>query len=118
VIVRWSQAQPARLPQYLTPLTGGALQGDPALAAAADVLTELSPKLAAQVATLGVVQALTGPGVTPADAYQVLLTLRDHKTVLWGGTDNAAVKNRELTVLMRGHGRYFDVSAPGTVVTR
>ena len=118
VIVRWSRAQPARLPQYLTPLTGGELQGDPALAAAAAVLTELSPKLSAQVTTLGVVQALAGPGVTPADAYQVLLTLRDHKTVLWGGTDQAAVKNRELTILMRGHGRYFDVSAPGTVVTR
>jgi cell division protein FtsQ len=118
VIVRWSPAQPARLPQYLTPLTGEALQGDPALAAAAAVLTELSPKLSAQVATLGVVQALTGPGITPAEAYQVLLTLRDHKTVLWGGTDHAAVKNRELTIVMRGQGRYFDVSAPGTVVTR
>jgi cell division septal protein FtsQ len=118
VIVRWSQAQPARLPQYLTPLTGGELQGDPALAAAAAVLTELSPKLSAQVATLGVVQALSGPGVTPTQAYQVLITLRDHKTVLWGGTDHAAVKNRELTIVMRGQGRYFDVSAPGTVVTR
>ncbi|HEY7265043.1 MAG TPA: FtsQ-type POTRA domain-containing protein [Trebonia sp.] len=118
VIVRWSPKQPARLPQYLTPLTGGELQGDPALAAAAAVLTELSPKLSAQVTTLGVVQALTGPGVTPAEAYQVLLTLRDHKTVLWGGTDHASVKNRELTILVRSHGRYFDVSAPGTVVTR
>lgn len=118
VIVRWSAAQPARMPQYLTPLAGGALRGDPALAAAATVLTELSPALSRQVATVGVVQALTGPGITAADAYQVLLSLRDHKTVLWGGTDHAAVKNRELTILMRGPGRHFDVSAPGTAVTR
>lgn len=118
VIVRWSAAQPAGMPLYLTPLTGGGLRGDPALAAAATVLAELSPALAGQVADVGVVQALSGPGVTAADAYQVLLSLRDHKTVLWGGTDSAAVKNRELAVLMRGPGHYFDVSAPGTVVTK
>jgi cell division protein FtsQ len=118
VIVRWSPTEPAGLPMYLTPLTGGGLRGDPGLATAAAVLAELSPALSAQVANVGVAQVLSGPGVTAGEAYQVLLGLRDHKSVLWGGTDNAAQKNRELAVLMRGSATYFDVSAPGTVVTK
>jgi cell division protein FtsQ len=48
----------------------------------------------------------------------VTLRLHDGKTVVWGGTDRAAVKARELAILMRDRARYFDVSAPGTVVTR
>lgn len=118
VIVRWSKTKPARMPVYLTPLPGSQLRGDPGLATAAAVLAELSPALSAQVADVGVVQALSGPGVTAAEAYQVLLTLKDHKTVLWGGTDRAAAKNRELAILMRGSATYFDVSAPGTAVTK
>lgn len=118
VIVRWSATEPAGMPLYLTPLTGSGLRGDPGLATAAAVLTELSPALSAQVANVGVAQVLSGPGVTAGEAYQVLLGLRDHKSVLWGGTDNAAQKNRELAVLMRGSATYFDVSAPGTVVTK
>lgn len=118
VIVRWSAARPAGLPLYLTSLTGSALRGDPGLGTAAAVLTELAPSISAQVADVGVTQVLAGPGVTAREAYQVLLGLRDHKTILWGGTDDAAQKNRELAVLMRGSATYFDVSAPGTVVTR
>jgi cell division protein FtsQ len=118
VIVRWSATEPAGLPLYLTPLTGSALRGDPGLATAAAVLTELSPALSAQVANVGVAHVLSGPGVTAGEAYQVLLGLRDHKSVLWGGTGNAAQKNRELAVLVRGSATYFDVSAPGTVVTK
>ena len=51
-------------------------------------------------------------------ANQVLLGLRDGKTVLWGGTDDAAQKNRELAVLLGGAAHYIDVSAPGTGVTK
>lgn len=118
VIVRWSPTKPARLPLYLTSLTGSELRGDPGLAMAAAVFAELSPALSAQVANVGVVQVLSGPGVTAGEAYQVLLGLRDQRTVLWGGTDDAAQKNRELAVLMRGSATYFDVSAPATVVTK
>ena len=35
--------------------------------------------------------------------------------MLWGDTSRAAVKARELAVLMRAHLRYYDVSAPGSV---
>jgi cell division protein FtsQ len=118
VIVRWSASDPAGLPLYLTSAGGSALHGDPALATAAAVLGELSPALSGQVADVGVEQVAAGPGVTASEAYQVLLGLRDHKTVVWGGTDSAAQKNRELAILMHGSATYLDVSAPGTVVTR
>jgi cell division protein FtsQ len=118
VIVRWSATKPAGLPLYLTSVAGSALHGDPALTTVAAVLAELSPALSRQVADVGVEQVATGPGVTASEAYQVLLGLRDHKTVLWGGTGLAAQKNRELAILMRGSATYLDVSAPGTVVTR
>ena len=39
-------------------------------------------------------------------------------TVLWGGTDRAAAKTRELAVLMRSRLSYYDVSAPGSVLAR
>ena len=57
------------------------------------------------------------PGDAAADD-QVTLYLRDHKTVVWGGTDGAAQKTKELAILMRAPDQYFDVSAPGTAVTR
>ena len=108
VLVVWSRAKPARLPLYQTTVDGGALRGNPGLATAAAVLAELSPALSKQVAEVG----------APGTANQVLLGLRDGKTVLWGGTDYAAQKNRELAVLLRGAAHYIDVSAPGTVVTK
>jgi cell division protein FtsQ len=118
VIVRWSTTDPAGLPVYMTSVAGDALHGDPALATVAAVLAELSPSLSGQVADVGVEQVAAGPGVTASEAYQVLLGLRDHKSVLWGGTDSAAQKNRELAILMQGSATYVDVSSPGTVVTR
>jgi cell division protein FtsQ len=108
VLVVWSRTKPARVPLYQTSVDGGALRGNPGLATAAAVLAELSPALSKQVAEVG----------APDTANQVLLGLRDGKTVLWGGTDYAAQKNRELAVLLGGAAHYIDVSAPGTVVTK
>jgi len=118
VLVVWSRTQPARMPRYLTSADGGALRGNPGLAAAAAVLAELSPALSKQVAEVSASQVQAGSGGPPGDADQVLLGLRDGTTVLWGGTDNAAQKNRELAVLLSGGAHYIDVSAPGSVVTR
>jgi cell division protein FtsQ len=118
VIVRWSATDPAGLPLYETSVAGDALHGDPALATVATVLAELSPALSGQVADVEVDQVAAGPGVTASEAYQVMLGLRDHKTIVWGGTDSAAQKNRELAILIHGSATYLDVSAPGTVVTR
>ncbi len=38
--------------------------------------------------------------------------------MIWGGTDRAGAKAQELTVLMRAHMRYYDVSAQGSVTAR
>ena len=108
VLVVWSRTNPARLPLYQTSAGGGALRGNPGLATAAAVLAELSPALSKQVAEVG----------AAGTANQVLLGLRDGKTVLWGGTGDAAQKNRELAVLLHGAAHYIDVSATGTVVTK
>jgi cell division protein FtsQ len=117
VLVVWSRKQPAGLPRYLTSVNGGALRGDPDLTTAAAVLAELSPALSKRVAEVSASPAQAGPG-TPGEAYQVLLGLRGGKTVLWGGTDDAAQKNRELAAALSGGAHYIDVSAPGTVVTK
>lgn len=111
VIVQWARARPATLPLLATSLPGSALPGNPDVTTAARVLAELQPWLARQVAQVSVAALPTGP-------RQVTLGLRDGKTVVWGGTDNAAQKNRELAVLLTGQARAVDVSAPGTAVTR
>jgi cell division protein FtsQ len=114
VIVRWSTSRAAGLPLYLTSLPGSALRGDPSLAAAAAVLAELPSWLSRQVAEV----SAAGPAAASRGDPQVTLYLLDRKTVLWGGTDRASQKDRELAILMRDPARYFDVSAPGTVVTK
>ncbi len=120
VIVRWTKSAPAGLPLFLTSLPGGALRGDPALAQASAVLAELPSWLAKSVAELAVTGTAGGSGGSGGSGAQdqVTLYLRDATTVVWGGTDRAGEKARELAVLMRGTASYYDVSAPGTVVTR
>jgi cell division protein FtsQ len=116
VIVRWASARPAALPLFLTTLPGGSLRGDPGLAQTSAVLAELPSWLSRSVSEVTV--AVTGAGTGPDTQARVTLYLRDHKTVVWGGTDRAAQKGRELAILMRDPAGYFDVSAPGTAVTR
>jgi cell division protein FtsQ len=111
VIVRWASVKPAAMPLYLATVPGGALRGDPGLTTAAAVLGELPSWLRPAVVSV----AATEPA---GNASQVTLRLRDGKMVLWGGTDRAAEKGRELAILIRDPARYYDVSAPGTVVTR
>jgi cell division protein FtsQ len=118
VIVRWAKTKPAALPVFLTALTGGQLRGDPGVAATAAVLRELRPWLASSVAKVGVAQELTGVGTQVRESEVVTLYLRDHRTVRWGGTDRAALKNREVAILLRQPARYIDVSAPGVAVTK
>ena len=105
VIVRWSRAKPASMPLLQTSLSGSALRGDAGLATAAAVINELPSWLSRSVASV----TATGP---------VTLRLRDGKTVVWGSTDRAAEKDHELAILIGDSASYYDVSAPGTVVTR
>jgi cell division protein FtsQ len=106
VIIRYAATRPAAMPVLQTTVPGAELRGNPGVATVAEVLTGLPPWLSRQVSSV----AVNGPTVT--------LYLTGSRTVIWGGPDRAEVKAHELAILMRDPARYFDVSAPGTVVTR
>jgi cell division protein FtsQ len=117
VIVRLATARPRGLPLFVTTLPGSALRGDPGVAAAAAVLTELTPALARTVTAVSVAQVLNEGGPAAA-AEQVTLSLAGRRTVVWGDPGNGAAKDREIEILLRGTVNYLDVSASGTVVAR
>ena len=99
--------RPAGLPLYPTVAPDGALRGNPDLAAAAAVLSELPAPVRRSVIS-----------VTAPAPDQVTLRLAGGISVLWGDTGGAGVKARELTVLMRSHLHYYDVSGTGSVTAR
>lgn len=105
VIVRWSEAKPAALPLLQASVPGGELRGNAGVTTATAVLAELPRWLSRSVSSV-------------TASVPVTLRLGDGKTVVWGGTDRASVKARELAILMRNPARYVDVSAPGTAITR
>ena len=107
VVVRWAASRPADLPLYPTTAPVGTLRGDPDLAAATAVLGELPATMRHSVASV------TAPGPD-----QVTLRLAGGITVLWGGTGRAGAKARELTVLMRAHMHFYDVSGQGSVTVK
>lgn len=103
-----------RRPAGLPLLTAGppgqppaVLRGNPAVGAAATVLAELPPRIGRQV------RAVTAPS-----ASDVSVRLAAGTVIVWGDTGQARLKARELTVLMRTHARLYDVSGPGTAVTK
>jgi len=104
VVLKRVTRRPADLPLYPTVAPEGALRGNPDLAAAAAVLGDLP------AAVRHLVRSVSVP-----EPDQVTLHLAGGTTVLWGDTGRAAVKARELTVLMRAHLRYCDVSGLGSV---
>ncbi len=75
--------------------------------AVAAVAGSLPAPLAAKVASIS---APTTESIT--------LALRDGRTVLWGGTDRGEEKARVLQALLGQPGDYFDISDPGTVISR
>jgi cell division protein FtsQ len=107
VLVRWAASRPASLPLYLTPTPVTSLPGDPGVSAAATVLAALPARLRSSVAS-----------VTAPSPDQVTLKLAGGATVIWGGPGDAAVKARELAVLMKTHAGYYDLSSPATAVTK
>jgi cell division protein FtsQ len=102
--------RPAGLPALTVGAPGqqpGTLRGNPAVAAAATVLTELPPRVGRQV------RAVTAP-----TASDVSVRLTAGTVIVWGDTGQARLKARELSILMRTHARLYDVSGPGTAVTK
>jgi cell division protein FtsQ len=85
----------------------GALRGSPDVRAAAIVLRELPPSIARQVRA-----------VRAATPSEVSLRLADGVVIVWGGPARWAQKARELALLIRTHARVYDVSGPGTAVTK
>jgi cell division protein FtsQ len=104
VVVRRSASHAASLP--LLRDVPGRLRGNPSVRAAASVLRELPASVRSQVISV------SAPG-----AGAITLRLRGQVTVRWGGTGWAAMKARELRVLLRTHARYYDISSPGEAVT-
>jgi cell division protein FtsQ len=107
VLVLWAASRPASLPLYLTPTPVTSLPGDPGVAAAAAVLAGLPVPLRSSVSS-----------VTAPNPDQVTLKLAGGTTVVWGGPGDAAVKARELAVLLKTHASYYDLSSPVTAVTK
>ena len=111
VTVRQSVTRPPALPLLTVGAPGappaGSLRGSQAVRAAARVLAELPPPVAHQVRL-----------VLAASASAVSVRLTDGIVVVWGSPRRGAQKARELLLLMPTHARYYDVSAPGTAVTR
>lgn len=81
--------------------------GDDALLAAAQVLDQLPAGIRTQVTGT---EALTQDSVT--------LTLRSNATVVWGSPEETPRKAEVLLVLLQRAAMVYDVSAPGTPVTR
>jgi cell division protein FtsQ len=111
VDVRQSATRPPALPLLTVGGQGvppaGSLRGSGAVRAAAQVLAELPPPVTHRVQM-----------VLAASASAVSIRLTGGVVVVWGSPRRGAQKARELVLLMRTHARYYDVSAPGTAVTR
>jgi cell division protein FtsQ len=106
VVVRSARTRPAGMPVFQATVAPGSLRGNPGVAAVT-VLHEVPASLARTVAA-----------VAAPSAQSVKLGLSNGITIVWGDTSEAREKAAELTILMRTHARYYDVSAPGTAVTR
>ena len=111
VDVRWSATRPPALPLLAqgspaTPLADS-LPGRGAVRAAARVLAELPPAVAHRVQL-----------VMAASPSAVSVRLAGGVVVVWGSPLRGHQKATELMLLMRTHARYYDISAPGTAVTR
>jgi len=107
VIVRTAQAKPRGMAVFWPPVPVTALQGSPSVAAAAAVLREVPASIGRSVVV-----------VSASSPQNVTLGLSDGITIVWGSTARATAKAAELSALMRTHEHYYDVSSPGTAVTR
>ena len=107
VVVQTVRVKPAGMPAFGPTAALAALRGSPSVAAAVTVLHEVPAPIARLVTT-----------VTASSPQNVTLGLSNGVTVVWGSTARAAAKTTELYALMRVGARYYDVSAPGTAVTR
>lgn len=147
VIVNWAKARPARLPLLETTLPGSELRGDQGVAAVSAVLAGLPGWLSDQVKAVSASAPSSGPGPSvrlylsggvtvdwggpdrlsvkaqelatlmrdtgrPGDTVQPGSTVQPGRTAQPGNTAQPGSSGQP------GPVRYYDVSAPGTVVTK
>ncbi|MGD0373983.1 MAG: FtsQ-type POTRA domain-containing protein [Streptosporangiaceae bacterium] len=108
VVVREEARKPPAMPLLTAPVPGAgtSLRGSPAVRAAVAVVRELPAQLRHRV------KSVSAPSATA-----VTLQLTRGITILWGGSDRPAAKVSELSILMRAHASYYDVSDPSVAVT-
>ncbi|QPG46419.1 MULTISPECIES: cell division protein FtsQ/DivIB [unclassified Rhodococcus (in: high G+C Gram-positive bacteria)] len=96
-------------PPMLTPrlVTPGPGPGDPATAAAIEVLEALPPELRVQVGE-----------VAAPSASEVSLTLHDGRIVVWGGVERSERKAQVVLPLLTQPGRTYDVAGPDLPTVR
>jgi cell division protein FtsQ len=99
--------RPTGLPLLMVNTAGGSLRGSPAVRAAATVLAELPRHVARKVRS-----------VTTGGPDKVSVQLGNGVVVVWGGTERAQVKAKELLILMRRRARVYDVSGVGTAMIK
>ncbi len=107
VILRWHQQRPPGLPVLRAAWPAAGLRGSPTVYAAGTVVAGLPGRLSRLVTA-----------VRAAGPRAVTLLLSGGRTVLWGDAGRPAAKAAELVILLRTRARYYDVSDPGTAVTR
>ncbi len=95
---------PMLTPRLVTPVPG---PGDPATAAAIEVLAALPPELRVQVGE-----------VNAPSASEVSLTLHDGRVVVWGTVDRSDRKARVVLPLLTQPGQTYDVAAPDLPTVR
>ncbi|TCN51656.1 cell division protein FtsQ [Rhodococcus sp. SMB37] len=96
-------------PPLLTPrlVTGSPGTGDPATAAAVEVVGLLPPELAVQVQE-----------VAAGSDSDISLTLVDGRVVMWGGVDGSDRKAAVILPLLTQPGQQFDVASPDLPTVR
>ncbi|MFD0362489.1 cell division protein FtsQ/DivIB [Nocardia sp. GCM10030253] len=95
---------PIDVPKLITGHPGGE---DPVTRAAISVLAVLPPALSGQVGE-----------VVARSISDISLNLRDGRTVLWGGTNDAQRKAAVVLPLLTRDGTVYDVSSPNLVTVR
>ncbi|MGK8524576.1 cell division protein FtsQ/DivIB [Nocardia asteroides] len=98
------EAAPIGVPKLITDRPGSA---DPVTSAAVSILAIVPPALAVQV-----------DEVAARSLSDISLNLKDGRTVLWGGTNDAERKAAVVLPLLTRPGTVFDVSSPNLVTVK
>ncbi len=107
VVLRKELSRPTGLVLLKSPhVAAKSLRNNAAVLAAGTVVRELPDWLRHRVTMVKAVRRT-----------RVILLLRDHITVVWGGANRVSAKAQEISVLLRTKATYYDVSDPQSAMT-